>query len=178
MITIFIDVDGVVANLIEPWLEDYNRDFSDSLRPADIKAWDISRFVKPEAKQAIFKYIENPAIYDRVKPIPGALETVNYFRALGLRVVYATTIAPGTWGRKYQWLTDHGFITSSRDYIEIGDKGLLRGEILIDDNIDNLSAFQGKRVKFSQPWNSRQWRIGFWQAKGWNQARQIISLIT
>lgn len=154
---VFVDIDGVVADLLSEWLYRYNKDYDDDLLPRDITEWGIEKFVKPACGKKIFEYIENPNIYDDVKPIPLALEGIYTIREK-FRVVFATTSTAGAMGRKYKWLQDWGFLDlgwkSTRDYIEIGDKSLLNeNHILIDDNIENLERFSGYGFLFDAPYN-------------------------
>lgn len=41
----------------------------------------------------------------------------------------------------------------SEDIIICQNKYLIQGDVLIDDNPDNLSKFPGEKVLFAQPWN-------------------------
>lgn len=128
---IFVDVDGVVADL------------------ATCYSGNVSQ-------------LEDPALYDNMPSIPGALDGVNQLRAAGHRVVFATVSPNGSAGRKLRWLVDHGFLawqpqpgeapTTHPDYIEIKDKSLLRGDMLIDDGPHNIAAFRGTAILF------RNWR--------------------
>lgn len=163
---IYVDVDGVVADLVTPWLAAYNQDYGDNLTPADIKGWNIDKYVK--CSYAIYDYL-SPALYASVEPIPGALAGVAYLRNLGHRVIFATTPTERTLGVKYHWLADMGFEPTTRDYIEVGDKSLLnpRGW-LIDDGIHNLEAYQGQGVLFEQPWNIGR-RLQGPRAAGWEE---------
>lgn len=50
----------------------------------------------------------------------------------------------------------HNCVTNpvhSEDIIICQNKYLIQGDILIDDNPDNLSKFPGEKVLFAQPWN-------------------------
>ena len=40
-LTIAVDVDDVVADLITEWLKRYNHDYNDTKTPADITQWAI-----------------------------------------------------------------------------------------------------------------------------------------
>ena len=56
MKTIILDVDDVVLNLVPNWLKLYNRDFNDNLTKEQITEWNITKFIKPEAKYSIYQY--------------------------------------------------------------------------------------------------------------------------
>jgi len=152
-ITIALDVDGVLARLHDEWLRRYNRDWDDNLQVEQITEWEIHKLVKPECGTHIYKYLDDTTIYDHVLPEKDAQEVVQRLRADGHRVVLATTSTPKSMGRKYAWAKHYGLVESTKDYIEVGDKGLLRADVLLDDYIGNLEAFKGWSVIYNQPWN-------------------------
>lgn len=172
--TIAVDVDSVCAALSPVWCAWYNRDWDDNLQPEDIKAWGTHEFVKPECGLKIYEYIENPKIYDEVKPIKGSQEGVKKLREMGFDIVFATTSTVGTMGRKYHWLVEYGFTDSLKEYIEIGRKELLRVEYLLDDNYSTIEKFPGCGILFLQPWNA-VFRFSTICAKNWEDFISIMS---
>lgn len=159
---IFIDVDDVCADLMRAWLEAYNDQYGDCLTPEDITDWDISKFVKPECGKQIYRYLDSGDLYDVVEPIPNALEGVRLLREMGHHVVFASS-GIGQAGRKYDWLVDHGFLVPTwkkKDYVGGYDKGLLRGDLLIDDGLHNVVSFQGLSILMRRPHNTKaEWPV-------------------
>lgn len=150
---ICVDIDDVCANFVPYWLSLYNCDAKDSLKFEDIKDWDVTKFVKPDYKKAIFEYLSLPTLYDNVEPIPGALKYTNLLKK-EFRLVYVTFRGSFKYsGRKFNWLNNNGFDVDERDYIETNDKSLIRGHYIIDDNHDNVTSFSGKRALYDAPWN-------------------------
>jgi 5'(3')-deoxyribonucleotidase len=162
---IFVDVDGVVADLHDVVLTDYNKDYQDDLKVEQIVSWNMADFAKCGTK--IYNYFEIPEIYNRVKPVFGAIDGIKKLKKMGHRIVYATTDTAGTAGRKYLWLLEWGFVDTRKNYVEISDKGLLLGETLIDDAFHNVSVFQGNGILLTMPWNkSFEWKR---RAKDWTE---------
>jgi len=153
-----IDVDGVVAKLDEIWLKRYNEDYNDNLTVDQWTEWKIDKLVKPECGKKIYRYIEDPSIYDDVVPYPGSLAKVNLLK-LYFRVIFVTTSTEGASGRKYRWLRDWKFIKEQDDYVECKDKSLVYSHYLLDDNIDNITkpVPYGTRVNIlmTRPWNKK-----------------------
>lgn len=155
-LTVAVDVDETVADLLPAWLEMYNDDYGDSLRVTDITGWDLTKFVKPECGNKIYTYL-TPELYNMVDPIPGALEGVEYLRKQGHRVIFVTSTPKGCEGAKLKWLVDKEFLDKKGaygdgrvydDYIEIHDKSLIRADIMIDDRPENLFSFNGYRILY------------------------------
>jgi 5'-nucleotidase len=149
------DVDGVLADIHTVWYARYNKDYNDTLKPRDVTEWEVDKFVKPECGLKIYDYLKDPTLYNEVLPYPGALDFINKLKKLG-RVVYATSSPIESYGRKFLWLKEHGFIKSQSDYFEARDKSLVRAYILIDDYQENLRHFIGIKILFGQPWNSSE----------------------
>ena len=132
MLTIGIDVDGVVADLNTEWLKRYNKDYDDNLTHADIITWDIHNFVKKQCGFKIYDYIEDPGIYDVILPTsPDAVIGINRIKHESDRVVYITTSTLGASGAKFKWLKKWGFIDDIKNYVEATDKTLIKADILI-----------------------------------------------
>lgn len=146
---IAFDIDSVLAEIMEPWLDRYNKDYGDNLTQDKIINWEINVFCKPECGHHIFDYL-TPDLYDITKPIPGAIEAVRFAKTRG-RVIFVTSAAYSP-GRKFAWLQDHGFFPKEHDYVECRDKSLIKADIMIDDYEINLAGFE-QGILFDQPWN-------------------------
>jgi 5'(3')-deoxyribonucleotidase len=175
MTKIAVDVDGVIADLIDVWLAWYNRDWNDSLEFSQLEDWDIHKFVKPECGKGIYDYLQNPKIYDDVEPIFWAYDGIEYLRKLDLKIAYITHATNGHTGRKRNWLLQYGFLKPEDEYLESIDKNVSTASILIDDYIENVKAFQKTAVLFKQPWNMKHpWK---YEAFGWFDAVMQVKKI-
>jgi 5'(3')-deoxyribonucleotidase len=157
--TIALDVDGVLANLVDAFLYKYNLASGDNLTADKITAWDVSQFVMPEYASSAFSFFGTPNIYNIVKPYPMAAEIVQKLRTLPtrFRLVFVTTPFKGTEGRKLKWLADNNMLYDSSDYMEVHDKSLVRAHVLLDDGLHNLFQFSktgGVAWMMEQPWNN------------------------
>jgi len=160
MKTIFVDVDQVVADLMPAWLKLYNDEWGDTLTPEDIRSWDLKSYVKPECGGRIYRYLEEPTLYDSVYPIEGALEGVEMLRVLGYHVVFLTAAGPEGARGKLRWLKDWRFLPAKgsghpwQDVVITASKYLVSGLAMIDDYVENLrTAKIPLPVLFDQPHN-------------------------
>lgn len=157
---ICVDVDETIAKLHEVWLDRYNKKYDDDLQTDDVTDWEIHRFVKPECNFDIYRMLECDDMYDEVQPVPGALETVEWIRGRGHRVVFVSSTVRQTFDAKLDWLGRHGFTDKRKDFVAARDKSLVRGDFLIDDNYDNCKGFYcaGARgaLLVTAPWNTHQ----------------------
>lgn len=151
-ILLALDVDGVLADLMSPWLALYNAEWDDHLTLADITAWNVDRFVRPECGMHVYEYLITPGLYENVAPLESP-ETVSALRAAGFRVIFVTSAWPGTAGFKQRWLSEHGFLLNHHDYVECSDKNLIRAPFLIDDRLDTCLHYPALAILRKQPWN-------------------------
>jgi 5'(3')-deoxyribonucleotidase len=153
-VIIACDVDDVVLNLMESWLNIYNEEFSDNLKQEDITDWDISSFTKPEAKQKIYEYIETEIPFFEASPVNKALTSIRKLKEYGFRVVYVTANNPNN--IKQKWLKDYGFMNENIDFVQSYDKSLIHANYLLDDKFENCVNFKyGQAWLFTRPWNKK-----------------------
>ena len=146
---IAVDIDDVCLNLIENWIRRYNEDFDDNLKKEDIKDWSIHVFVKKEAKDAIYEYVQSDEVFLEAEPVENSYKVITLLKKWS-RVIYVTANDP--MNCKFKWLLEHGFISSIKDFVVAYDKSLIKSDILIDDNFNNVKNRKGGWL-FEQPWN-------------------------
>ena len=76
---ILVDMDGVIAHLITPWVDKYNELYDDYLKSEQITTWDWHHLVKPECGEEIYKML-TPDLFESLPVIAGsqnALERLN-----------------------------------------------------------------------------------------------------
>lgn len=170
---ILCDVDSTIADLMPAWLDLYNKEYKDNLTKEDITIWGIHELVKPECGTKIYSYLQLDTLYDRVRPIDGALDAITCLRDNGHRVVFASA---GVYSlSKFHWLEAHGFQPGryAENFIVIYDKGLLKGDLMIDDRDKNIESFGSPlSILFDQPWNrSFEWGR---RAKTWSEVLELL----
>lgn len=172
---ILVDVDAVVADLLPAWLAMYNHEYDDTLSPEQITQWDMTSLVKPECGKKIYSYLTRDDLYELVDPIDGAISSIHWLRQREYDVRFLTS---GVQPAKINWLGNHGLLLSehflfSPDVIIAHDKSLIKGDILIDDNLKNCESFVGKSILFAQPWNNVVSQ--FFRAEGWPDVIQYLA---
>lgn len=182
---ILVDVDGVCCDTYSSWLALYNEEYGDSLTVEQITEWEVHRFVKPICGTRIYDYLPLGILYDRASPVGEALDAVAELRESGHHVVF---VSAGIYPHKVEWLHRHGFLAEyphgksrwqhATDVVIAGDKGLVRGDILVDDRFENcldFASWGGFAVLFDQPWNrGRVLSRSIERAFSWSDALDII----
>jgi len=129
---VYIDLDGVIVDIERYIKETYN-----------------SKYIK---KHGIGTIIDmHPEIFHNSKPMEGA---VAAFRQLAQRYeVYILSTAPWdnpeAWMAKRLWVENHLGSEAYKRLILSHNKGLLRGQYLIDDRLVNgVQHFEGTHIHF------------------------------
>ena len=167
MISVGIDVDGVVAQLHTEWYRLYNEEFDDNLKVEDVTGWNIVDFVKPEARDAMIEYLNRPDLYNKIPVYKGAPEAIRTLRKYGYEIVFVSSCPESQYDQKVKWLVKHGMITDSDPYHELiaaSKKHLIGTNFLIDDRPKNIEEFNGVPIIFDQLYNrdTEGYRVTDW----------------
>lgn len=152
---LFIDMDGVLVDLMAGWMPYLNEVTGKDIKVEDINVWGVEDVWSIPFSKAR-KPLHGPSFWEDLSPYPGAVDFVETLDAMGHTVYIASSPFPSdncAWGKK-MWLEDHMPFLPYNRLVLIHDKQLLRGDMLIDDKPENLVAFKGHRVLFNQPWNA------------------------
>lgn len=140
---ILCDLDGVVTDLLEKWLGDYNRDFGDNLGVENIKTPEVSEWVKPEARQKIYDYINSDRYFRDLNPIPGSIGTLKSLEGDGhdVFIVTAPSNNPMSAADKISWVSENlGF--DRKKVIVCNQKYVCEGDVFIDDTPKKIQAYR------------------------------------
>lgn len=191
---IFIDVDGTVADTIPAAIEDANKHLHDRncIHIEDITDHEIARCAGLDAyqKEELVYALggRGGLCYSDVRPIPGALKGVKALREMGHRIVFVTAGHPDRITEKRSWLERHGFLLKdswnfdpeTTKLLWCCDKGLLKGDALIDDSPVQLGRFLESNPDehgflIPQPWSAHDsevsaettwdWLVKFFQSE-------------
>lgn len=176
---IALDVDGVLADIMHVWLEEYNRNYNRSVSKDEIVQWDFwkglgydkYRFYE-ELSRCWARWMDVPAMEH---DLADAVEKLN---SVGM-VDIVTARDPASTKFVKQWLK-HNEIAYS-EYVAVArgrDKAELAYDIFIDDSPLNVAsiASKGKRALiYDQPWNRSVNHSNVVRIKRLEEAVDVIS---
>ena len=170
---ICVDMDEVIADALGEHLLRYNRDFQERLTATDLHGrwlWDI---VPPERLHVLEHYIRSDDFFSSLKVMPDAKRVLE--RLQERYEVYIATAAmevPTSFTAKFEWLKLHFPFIRPSHIVFCGDKGILRGDYLIDDNPRQLRRFRGEGILYSAPGNA--FVTGFRRVRDWLDVEQLF----
>jgi len=150
--SIAIDLDEVLNNLHEVWLDQYNNDFNDNLKSTDIHSWEICNYIKPEARNHMFDYLLKPNFFLNLKCQPHSQEVTKWLsQYFDLYIV--TAYQYQVCRDKAEWVSKHYPHIDIKNIIFCNNKGLIKTDYLIDDGGHNCEAFTGISLLFNSSHN-------------------------
>jgi len=168
---ILTDLDGIVANLLGPWLAAYNKEWAANLTPGDIPEWYIENVVNPACGKDVYKYL-TPQMFRDLEPLPGAVKAISDLRDMGHTVMVCTaTVCPEIASEKMKWIKRHLNIPLEDVFI-CYRKSMVMADILIDDsplNAEKVRQYQPntKLISIAYPYNKCTESITDCRAEGW-----------
>lgn len=170
--TIFVDMDEVIADTYGEHIRRYNRRFGASLTREQCMGGEVWEQV-PQHREHLWQHYYEPGFFRNLEPIPYSREVLQALA--GKYEVYVASAAmqfPNSLIEKHQWLDEHFPFIHWRNRILCGDKHILRGDVLIDDRSHNLEAFKGRSILFTSPHNINT--TGFERAKDWEEVGDLL----
>ena len=158
MITIMVDIDGILNTLDTTVLEVYNEDSGDTLHPEDITEYHIEKFVKPEYCENFYKYFLDKRVWQRIEVVEYACEVLNKLWDEGYNLIFVTKTECENMVKKRNWL-NRNFSFMGADNIRkrlysAPKKQLIRADIAIDDGLFNLIGDRTYySICFDKPYN-------------------------
>lgn len=177
---ICVDIDDTVCNLQETVIGIFNKRYNTEYALEDFHNFDIME-VLPIEEATKFKAIYGESgVYDLVKPFVGSQEGLRKLMNDGHQIYFASNILPATHSEKVAFIQRYyPFIDPSR-IIAIKDKWLLRTDVMIEDNLDNLLAKPYyERILIDRPWNqwNKDYVYGIRRCNNWSEIVAAVNQI-
>jgi 5'-nucleotidase len=148
MKTVLCDIDCVVADLLGPWLAAYNAEYAQDVRIEDVSSWDLGACV-PHGDE-VYQIIRRPGFFASLPLLGGAKEGLEELLEKGNDVyLVSAAYSASAFSEKFDWVRKHLPFMKDRVFLTDGKtpKGLIRGDVLIDDGPHNLIDFKERNPK-------------------------------
>lgn len=169
--TILVDIDSTITNFSEVLLRYLNRLYNTKYHYNDIVSYDwFNRtFAQP------WLPTEHDYFWDDVKVNSEAVSTIESWVKQGHQVYLVTASHFNSLlGYKIKRTLEsfNPELINERNIVIAQDKSTIRGDVMIDDCVDNLEKFKKIRICFAQPWNDNY--SGFFRLNDWNKINEVI----
>jgi 5'(3')-deoxyribonucleotidase len=170
---ICVDMDEVIADALGEHLHRYNRDFRERITRSDLEGRWLWDFVPPERQQALTEYLMSEDFFAVLRVMPHAQRVLE--RLQSRYEIYIATAAmevPSSFNAKFEWLKKHFPFIPASHIVFCGNKSILHGDYLIDDNPRQLRLFRGEGILFSSPANANV--TGFRRVHNWLEIEELF----
>jgi 5'(3')-deoxyribonucleotidase len=170
---ICVDMDEVIADALGEHLLRYNRQFSSNITAEDLNGQWLWDYVPVERQSALYDYMSSEDFFEVLDVMPDAQRVLAPLQArYDVFIATAAMEVPTSFNAKFKWLAKHfPFIPPSR-IVFCGDKSILYGDYLIDDNPRQLRLFRGEGILFSAPANAGI--VGFRRVDSWADVERMF----
>lgn len=177
---ICVDIDDTICNLQETVIEIFNKRYGKEYSLENFHSFDIMDVLPVEEATNFIAIYGESGVYDLVKPFVGSQDGLRKLINDGHQIYFASNIIPETHSEKIAFIKRYfPFVDPSR-VIAIKDKWLLRAEIMIEDNLDNLLAKPYyERILIDRPWNqwNKDYVYGVYRCNNWNEVVAAVNKI-
>lgn len=151
---IAIDLDGVIWDLVRPWITYYNLLYEDNISYNEIIEYDLSKSLTKASYDDIKNILQKKTFWDNVFPFENAVEYLYRInKEFDLYIATATSYEIATVKIK-RFLKLFPFI-SSNQIICIHNKSLLNVDWLVDDCENNLLEGKFNKIILDAPYNKK-----------------------
>lgn len=152
--TIFVDMDEVIADTYGAHIEIYNAAFGDRLTIENCFGSEVWQKVPKEHQQRVREHAMQRGFFRDLKPIADSQKIVQELsKKYEVYIASAAMQFPNSLEEKSDWLDEHFPFIPWKKRILCGDKHILSGDVLIDDRSYNLERFDGRTLLFTSPHN-------------------------
>ena len=136
---ILVDMDQVLNNLLERWVEYLNERYNASASAEDIHIWDLTCVYPWLTKEEVDRPLGEDALWEGLSTRPHSVETMKRMIDDG-HEVYVVTAASvhQTVPAKVDWLLKNYPCLTWDNVVITGRKQIISGDVLIDDAVHNL----------------------------------------
>jgi len=166
--TIFVDMDDVLADTYGKHLDWYNLDFNQNLNLADISTGEVWHNIPEVHRESVRNHARTEGFFLELEPLEDSVEIMKeLYKKYDVYIATAATQFPNSLKEKSEWLAKHFPFIDWQHQIMCGHKFILRGDLLIDDRIYNLEKFVGDTLLYTSPHNNME--NGYERVNNWKE---------
>ena len=144
-LTILVDIDGVVADMLPAWLLRIYEKTGVLASIDDVTTWEMSAPPLSEvSRDSMLDILNEPGFNLGLPVFTGADVYLKQLHEAGHKIYFVTA----RWGpvimpETLSWMRKHfPWLQPEKHLCFIHDKSLLAGDVLVDDRMDNLVAYR------------------------------------
>lgn len=176
-ITILVDIDDTIEDLVGAWCTWLNDKHGTTTKPEDITDWDIKRFFRKLTTVQIFAPLLEEEFWETVKPREDARQYLRYLYDQKYNIYLCTSTTYQNVKMKHEKIVQRYFpFINWRHVIITYRKTMLKADYLIDDGIHNLEGGSYTKILMSAHHNESYdaEANGMFRVSNWSEVVDII----
>ena len=176
-LTILVDADDVMWDLIPAWVNFLNSLYGTDVKPSEIKKWEISDYFQSLTQQQVFSVLEMRGFWKTVKPKPSAVQSLKRLIKEGHEVYVCTSTHYMTSTCKFDEMLGKYFpFITNKHLIITSNKQMIKADVLIDDNPNNLKGgdYKGFLMTINHNKSFDEKSIGAIRVSSWKEIMSEI----
>lgn len=171
MMRIAVDMDDVIADTTNRYLELYNQEFATA--PEPLGRTPLQELAPEPHLQKLQSYLSDPRFFTSLKAVADSVRVVcRLSQQFEVFIATAAMHYPESFGSRFDWLRTHFPFVPPKHIVFCGDKGILNADYLIDDNVWQLGRFRGEPILFTTPYNLNA--EGFRRVRNWREVEELF----
>ena len=175
-----IDVDSVICNLQEVVVNLFNEKFNTNYTLNDFTDYDVLNVLPTQDAIVMKDMYGHSGLYNKVKPIPGAQDSLQKLINMKHDVYLVTDAITSTYGEKVEFIKRYFPFIDESHIVCMKHKHMFRCDIMVEDNLANLLAGQHYyRICLNYPWNqsNKDYVYDIYRCYNWDDILTAINKI-
>lgn len=152
---ILVDMDDTMEDLQRCWVTYLNSKYDLHVDATNITNWEMPPYFPSLTEEQVYEVLVEEELWKTVTPIEGSITCLQKLIEEGFTVRVCTASSPTSYALKMKHVMKRyfPFINTRTQCICIHDKQMIKADILLDDNPNNLIGGSYKGVLFSRRTN-------------------------
>lgn len=153
-ITVLIDIDDTIEDLLSAWCKWIDNRYDLNIKPDEITDWDITKFFPTLTKEQVFEPLRTDGFWKTVEPKDEAVKYVKKLIDDGFNVYLCTTTDYRNIKPKFEYIVQKHFPFIQWNKVIVAScKQMIKADFLIDDGVHNQEGGDYIKILVSTPYN-------------------------
>jgi len=153
-LTILVDMDDTIENLLEEWVSILNERYSRYVVTDDIRSWKLTDSYPGLTEMQVYGPLHTEELWKNVKPKWDAVFYLKLLKEEGHDIYVTTSSNFNTIKVKATAILERYFPFISWEHVIVASrKQMIRGDVMVDDGPHNLIDGEYERILMTAPHN-------------------------
>jgi len=138
---VLLDMDDVITNTLRSAVKNFNEEHGTNFNYKDCNTWNLEDFLGVDTA-TVLSLFRDEGFFENLEPKRGSIRAINKLIKSTLYDIYIVTATSDDDGselvEKIRWFKKYIPNFNTKRIISCRDKYIIRGDVLVDDKVDNL----------------------------------------